>query len=140
MKRGVRMRRTMLYKGDLPEEYVVRIRKAGIAAWDIETSGLDWRTDQIGTCQLSDPNGSVALVKINSSPPKKLILLLEDPAVKKIFHHAMFDLRFMAFQWNAKPQSIACTKIASRLLDPKGERNHSLLSIVREYLGVTLTK
>lgn len=130
----------VLYEHDLPDKYVDCVRKAKIVAWDIETSGLDWRNDRIGVCQLYAPNESVAVIKIANILPNKLRSLLSDSSVKKVFHHAMFDIRFMSYNWKVRPQNIACAKIASKLLDVKNENKHSLQSILTQYLGVVIDK
>jgi ribonuclease D len=127
-------------EGDLPDEPLSRMRNAGIVAWDIETSGLDWRTERIATCQLYSPGGTVEVVKVGAYPPENLSLLLADAAVTKIFHHAMFDLRFMHQSWQVMPNNIACSKIASKLLTPREEHAHSLKSLVEQHLGVVLDK
>src|SRR2546426_7683042 len=117
-----------LYRDDIPASYAAKMRASGMVAWDIETSGLDWRIDRIGTCQVYSPNLPVAIVKIRDKIPARLGSVLEDHAVRKVFHHAMFDLRFMTHYWGTAPRNIACTKIASKLLDPDGKNDHSLKS------------
>jgi ribonuclease D len=70
-----------------------------------------------------------------------LISLLEDRDVPKVFHHAPFDLRFMMHQWSAKPASIRCTKVASKLIDPSApNETHSLQNLLGHYVGVGLNK
>lgn len=130
----------VLYDHDIPNQYFDCVRKAKVVAWDIETSGLDWRNDRIGICQLYAPNEPVAIIKVGNILPKKLQSLLSDASVRKIFHHAMFDLRFMSYYWNVLPQNIACTKIASKLLDVKNENKHSLQAALKQYLGVVIDK
>jgi len=130
----------VLYDDDIPDEYVDYVRKTKIVAWDIETSGLDWRNDRIGICQLHTPKKPVVIIKIDDTPPKKLRLLLADDSVKKVFHHAMFDLRFMSYYWKVLPKNIACTKIGSRLLDVKNKNKHSLQLLLRQRLGVVIDK
>jgi ribonuclease D len=115
------------------------IARVGIVAWDIETSGLDWRSERIGTCQLYAPGQPPCLVQLRGKLPERLRLLLNDPEVTKLFHHALFDLRFMAHHWKATPQNIICTKIAAKILNPSG-KGHSLASLVGRYLNVTLDK
>lgn len=127
-------------EGDLPSGSLARIRDAGVIAWDIETSGLDWRTERIAMCQLYGAGGIVEVVRVGTHPPENLSLLLADTTVTKIFHHAMFDLRFMHHNWRVIPDSVACTKVASKLLDPRGENAHSLKALVEQHLGVVLDK
>jgi ribonuclease D len=59
--------------------------------------------------------------------------------VVKVFHHAMFDLRFMVSHWSARPANVACTKNASKLLDPQ-ESDHTLKGILNRHLGVHIEK
>ena len=78
-------------------------------------------------------------VKKNKKPPN-LSAILGDPTIQKIFHHAMFDLRFLCYHWRLSAQNIACTKIAAKLLDPEKTQGHTLAALVHRYLGVTLDK
>ncbi len=129
-------------KYDLIDRYVRIINDKKIVSWDIETSGLNWSEDNIGTCQLYTPNKNkeIMIIKINNNPPTKLSSLLKNPLIKKIFHHAMFDLRFMRFHWNVKPQNVACTKIASKLLDVNNINKHHLIDLLEKYLNVKIKK
>lgn len=78
------------------------------------------------------------LVIVDGVRPTGLCGLIEDEWVTKVFHHAMFDLRFMAHAWWVAPTSIQCTKVAAKLADPDGE--HSLQALVRRHLGIELDK
>lgn len=129
-------------RGDLPAEYLVAFSKSPLVAWDIETSGLDWKQARIGTCQLFAEDVGVVVVSIDPEPaPQRLISLLENLRVTKVFHHAPFDLRFMAHEWNTRPESVKCTKVASKVADPEMPNEaHSLQRLVARYLGVELDK
>lgn len=130
----------VLYKDDISNQYVECIRKVKIVAWDTETSGLDWRKDRIGICQLHTTDKPVAIVKIGDTVPARLRSLLSDSSIKKIFHHATFDLRFMSYHWKVLPQNVVCTKIASKLLDPNNRNKHTLEFLLKRYLGVVISK
>lgn len=128
-------------RGDITDDDLQLIREARAVAWDIETSGLDWSSDRIGTCQLHAPEVGTFLLQVDGQVPDRLASLLGDPDVLKVFHHAMFDLRFMATQWKVSPTNIGCTKIASKLLDPHGEAaQHSLKGLLASRLGVRISK
>ena len=75
-----------LYKNDISNDYFKVIKNSGIVAWDIETSGLDWRNNRIGTCQLFNPNGynQIAIVKIGEERPENLCDILENHLIIKI--------------------------------------------------------
>lgn len=131
-----------LLQHDLTPELYDRFVDDGRVAWDIETSGLDWRDGRIGTCQLySSETGTVIVQRVEDERPYFLAELLADFSVLKIFHHAPFDLRWMASHWNVTPASVACTKVASRLLnrDPSSDQ-HSLKYLLHSYLGIEIDK
>ncbi len=124
--------------GDLDHATFDRLANRPTLAWDIETTGLDWRTEQLGTVQIYDGE-DVVLVSRVEDDPRLLRRLFEDPGVPKLLHHAMFDLRFMASAWRAVPANVMCTKVAAKLLRiPPAEQ--SLAPLVERYLGVRLDK
>ena len=125
--------------GDLPEWCVDALRRSAVTAWDIETSGLDWAHDRIATCQIYSPSVGTFLVQTPTRSPRNLVSLLQDANVAKVFHHAMFDLRFMYSQWHAEAQSVFCTKIAAKILGPGSDKT-TLQDLTRDFLGVRLDK
>ena len=123
--------------GDLADAFAVARR----IAWDIETTGLDWRRERIGTCQLFAEAVGAVVVSVGEDRPAALAGLLEDSTVEKVFHHAPFDLRFMVSAWQVSPAAIRDTKVASKILDPAApNETHSLQQLVGRYLGVSLPK
>jgi len=125
--------------GDLSKEETELATKKGEIGWDIETTGLDWQVATICTCQLSIGAEKIIIVKTNEHRPGNLCNLLQNSQIKKVFHHATFDLRFMAYKWEANALNVACTKIASKLLYPK-RKDHSLKSLLKEYFGICIDK
>lgn len=113
----------------------------GTVAWDIETTGLDWNSDDIATCQV-EVAGQVALVKLDPGEvPRNLSALLAEPRAKKVFHHAPFDLRFMRSKWGVQPANVACTKIAAKIVAPGLPRDaYSLKPSLNAYLGIDIDK
>lgn len=129
-----------MYDNDTPQEFIDLILDKGIVAWDIETSGLLWNYDKIAICQLYIPNGPAAIVRIHKALPKQLQSLLFNSSIKKIFHHAMFDCRFMGYYWKVIPQNIACTKLAAKLLDKENENKNTLQSLLDQHLNIRIDK
>ncbi|MHB8341445.1 MAG: ribonuclease D [Mycobacteriales bacterium] len=131
----------VVLRHDLTGDLAAALHAVPRVAWDIETSGLDWRTDRIGTCQLHAPDVGTIIVQLNGHQPSLLPELLADPGVLKAFHHAPFDLRFMTWHWRTPAVSIACTKVASKLLTPhEANDSHSLQALLDRYLGVKISK
>jgi ribonuclease D len=131
-----------IVRGDISAELADAFARSALVAWDVETSGLDWQRDRLGTCQLFAEDIGAAVVTVGGcAVPKRLAALLADPSVVKVFHHAPFDLRFMAHAWRVRPASIRCTKVASKLLNPnEPNESHSLQRLVLRRLGVQLQK
>lgn len=127
--------------GDITPHDLDLVRSVRAVAWDIETSGLSWEQDVIGSCQIHVPNSGTLIVRVDGAVPDRLASALGDPDVVKVFHHAMFDLRFMAYAWKVRPSSVACTKIASKLLRPRADNSENSLKYVLEHrLGVHIDK
>ncbi|OBK41541.1 hypothetical protein A5659_10025 [Mycobacterium sp. 1165196.3] len=130
-----------LVAGDISADFESAVRDTGLVAWDIETSGLDWRLERIATCQLHVPNVGTQVIRIDERRPDRLRELLMSEHVLKVFHHAPFDLRFMRYHWKADARRVACTKILSKIVRPEADsREHSLKPLVDRFLGIVLDK
>ncbi|MGW4645174.1 ribonuclease D [Kitasatospora sp. NPDC004289] len=131
-----------ILSGDLSQVAFEGLLGAGCVAWDIETNGLDPETSEIGTCQLHAPSVGTFVVKdLAGRSPALLARLLADASVVKVFHHAPFDLSFMAYAWKVEPSNIRCTKIAAKIVEPRvAPGNHSLKYLMRRHFGVELDK
>lgn len=130
----------MLRMGDLRPDDLEKLRSGYVVAVDIETSGLSFRNDRIGTVQLADEAGKSWVLQVNARErPDALCFLLSDASTRKLFHFAPFDLAFLRFHWGVRAQNVACTKILSRLVNP-GLKAHSLKDVLDRELGVSLPK
>lgn len=126
---------------DLTPELVTELLQAQAIAVDTETSGLDWRTDRLLLCQLFTPATGAILLRDVAQSPRQLARVLRAPQVVKAFHFAPFDLRFIGSQLGIVPSNVACTKAASKLLDPQLPASaHSLSQLTDRYLGIALEK
>lgn len=126
---------------DLQPEFLLAAFDARRVAVDIETTGLDWKADRIGTVQVHVPDYGTTIVRKITHRPRRLIELVSSARVQKAFHHAPFDLRFMAHYWNVRPLNVADTKLASQILEPHADHeNHSLAQLVKRHFGVYLDK
>ncbi|MFI5470923.1 ribonuclease D [Streptomyces cacaoi] len=126
---------------DLTEDAFRAITEDRYVAWDIETNGLDPEVADIGTCQLFSPSfGACVLTDISQRPPL-LAKLLESSDVVKVFHHAPFDLSFMVQKWGVTPRSVACTKIAAKIISPQVDpTEYSLKYLMEHHFDIRLNK
>ncbi len=134
-------REIVVLKGDITDELLHAYRTARRVACDIETSGLDWRHEKIGTFQLFAPDTKPAIVQLNEQVPQRIYDLLCDKRIQKVFHHAPFDMRFLSWHWKTPFRNVACTKVASKLLNPEApNEQHSLQALLENHLHITISK
>lgn len=125
------------HRGDLPEGY-----EAGAAiAVDTETLGLNPHRDRLCLVQMSRGDGTADVVQIprDRPRPERLVRILGDRSVLKLFHFARFDLAVLDHHLGVMARPLYCTKIASRLARTYTDR-HGLKDLVRELLGIELSK
>lgn len=128
------------HKGDLPAD----LDLGPAVAVDCETMGLKLARDRLCLIQLSAGDGNAHLVQFarGATAPfeaPNLRRLLADSRVLKLFHFARFDLAAIERYLGVVCAPVYCTKIASRLCRTFTDR-HSLKDLVRELLGVDLSK
>jgi len=125
-----------LFKGDLPPG---RFTAKSIAV-DTETLGLNPHRDRLCLVQLSEGDGSAALVQISGSyDAPELKRLLTDASVLKIFHFGRFDLAVLKHFLGVMAGPVYCTKIASKLARTYTDK-HGLKDLCKELLGIELSK
>jgi ribonuclease D len=126
---------------DLPADLYLAYKHSARVAWDVETTGLDYQSARLATCQLWSPSVGVTIIQLHSKHAPRLESILADPEIEKVFHHAPFDLRFMRSSWGTPIRSVKCTKVASKLLSPSlNNEEHSLARLLSRYLGVSIDK
>jgi ribonuclease D len=125
-----------LYKGDLPPG---RFSAKAIAV-DTETLGLNPHRDRLCLVQLSEGDGTAALVQVSGShETTELERLLTDESILKIFHFGRFDIAVLKHFLGVMPRPVYCTKIASKLARTYTDK-HGLKDLCRELLGIELSK
>jgi ribonuclease D len=129
-----------LHKGDLP----AGLDFGSAVAVDCETMGLNLNRDRLCLIQLSAGDGNAHLVQFprDAAIPfnaPNLAALLADSRVLKLFHFGRFDLAAIERYLGVMAAPVYCTKIASKLCRTSTDR-HSLKDLVKEFLGVDLSK
>ena len=116
-------------------------------AVDIETTGLNFLTDNIQTIAFSSKDGNwVIPLDHKDSPFKKgsphyalvwtiLRKILENPNNKKVFHNAKFDLKFL-MNYGIYTKNVWDTKIMHHFLDENLPK--SLMDLVKLYFPTEL--
>lgn len=131
----------VLRSGDISKQDFELLVSCKRVALDIETTGLNWQSDKICTCQLYGETQEAFVLRLSDTKPKYLCNLIECRNINKVFHYAVFDLRFISKYFDVKPENISCTKIASKLLFKDGDKNqHTLKHLIQEYFSINLNK
>lgn len=107
---------------------------------DTETTGLNSNSSDIKLIQIAS-NEEFYLLRIDrrKSYPN-LESLLANNALKKIFHNAIFDLRFLIKDFpEVKFENIICTKISEKILT-ESKDNTSLKFLVEKYKDIEMDK
>jgi ribonuclease D len=107
---------------------------------DTETTGLDSMTDTLKIIQmrvgLSD-DIYIIMVK-EDTIPHNFYTLMSHPAIPKLFHHAVFDIRFLLMKnLSATFKNVSCTKILGKLLVLE---KTSLKFLLKEYNNMDIWK
>ncbi len=126
-----------LHQGDLPDG----LDFGDAVAIDSETMGLDARRDRLCLIQLSAGDGVSHLVQFAKDryEAPRLVALLTEPTVTKLFHFARFDLMMLKRHLGVHTAPVFCTKIASKLVRTSTDR-HGLKDLCRDLLGIELSK
>ncbi len=126
---------------DLTPDLLDRYQQASIMACDTETMGLLPQRDRLCLVQLADPDGHVAVVRIELGQREAPLLkqLLESADILKLFHFARFDLATLRHNLGITVAPVFCTKVASKLIRTYSPR-HGLKELVRELEGIELDK
>jgi len=129
-----------LHRGDLP----AGLSFGATVAIDTETMGLHPHRDRLCLVQLSAGDGHAHLVQMPRGPhgrheAPRLVALLADPTVLKLFHFGRFDIAVLEHALGARCEPVYCTKIAARLTRTFTDR-FGLKDLCRELLGVDLSK
>jgi ribonuclease D len=124
--------------GDLPDLTNYDVEAVAI---DTETLGLNPHRDRLCVVQISPGDGTADVVQIlpGQKEAPNLVSLIRNEKITKIFHFGRFDLAVLAHAFDAMPEPVFCTKIASRLTRTYTDR-HGLKDICSELLGVSLSK
>lgn len=74
--------------------------------------------------------------------PDNLSKLIEETRILKIFHHALFDLRFLHAGYGMCATTVVCTKLLEKILRPGSQEEgfYSLSGLAKRYLNIDMPK
>jgi DNA polymerase I len=116
-----------------------RLNAASVLGCDTETSSLNPRYGKLFSIQFSDGEFNVLVPLSENVPLGRLIEILADERIIKIFHNAKFDLEFLN-AIDIAVQNVFDTMLAERVLTRGANQSASLAETLYRYFAVDLEK
>jgi DNA polymerase-1 len=106
---------------------------------DTETSSLSARSGRLFSIQFSDGDFCCLVPLSEKIQIGKLVEILENPSITKIFHNARFDLEYLRENgyW---VENVFCTMMAEKVLTRGAGQSVSLAETLYRYFAVDLDK
>jgi ribonuclease D len=102
-------------------------------AMDTEAASFHRYHDRIYLLQLSSPGGTLVIDPLGVGDLAPVGALLADPAIEKVFHDAVYDLRLLNRQYGFTARHLFDTRIAAQLLNEPGI---GLAALLEKYFGL----
>jgi ribonuclease D len=108
-----------------------------IIAVDLEADSLHSYQDKVCLMQISTPTRTVLVDPLAAKDLSPLAPVLANPAIRKIFHAADYDIRSLYRDFGMEIRGLFDTMIACQML---GEERVGLADVLGKYMNVTLDK
>lgn len=134
------MKKIQLLREDIPKEFFELCLCNKYVSVDTETTGLDYRIDELCTIQLYCDGQAIIIQYDSRKEFEYLKELFMSDKITKVFHNAVFDVGFLMKNLELDEfRKIVCTKISAKLI--RGlEHKNSLKNLLEEYLEVEVDK
>ena len=128
-----------VWQGDIPAE--IRLDDKKSLAVDSEFSGLNINRDKLYLVQISTGKEDAHIIQLNRETydAPNLKKILSNKNIEKIFHYARSDMAFIKKYLNVNVENVNCTRTMSRLARSYSDQ-HSLKSLIKEFLGIEISK
>lgn len=122
-----------LIDSDISEKHLQFLSRQISLAIDTETGGLDARANDLRLITISTIDNHVILIRYPNRNSLNLYKLFSSPTITFIFHHALFDLKFILLALGLfQVPNFECTKTLAKAAHPhlKSGLKHLLLKIL----------
>ncbi|HEX9022332.1 MAG TPA: HRDC domain-containing protein [Geobacteraceae bacterium] len=116
---------------------VTRLGREPLLAVDLEADSLHHYHEKVCLVQVSTPGESVIIDPLALPDLSPLAPVLGDPAIRKIFHGADYDIRSLHRDFGIEVHNLFDTMIACQFL---GEKEVGLAAVLLKRFGVELDK
>jgi ribonuclease D len=122
---------------DSLNQLVERLSLESVLAFDLEADSLHHYTEKVCLIQVSSEFETRLIDPLASLDVRSLAPLFANPAIKKIFHGADYDMRSLYRDFGITVVNLFDTMIASQFL---GESEFGLAALLKKRFGVELDK
>ena len=118
-------------------QLATRLSQHAVIAVDLEADSMHNYLEKVCLLQFSTPDETVLVDPLADVELTPLKPVLADPAIRKIFHAADYDIRCLARDFDIEISGLFDTMISSQFL---GEERFGLADVLKKYFGVELDK
>ena len=119
------------------DELVERLSRETVLAFDLEADSLHHYTEKVCLIQVSSASEDRLIDPLAPIDVRVLAPIFANPAIKKIFHGADYDMRSLYRDFGIEVVNLFDTMIASQFL---GESEFGLAALLKKRFGVELDK
>ncbi|TGU74402.1 ribonuclease D [Geomonas terrae] len=119
------------------DELVERLAKETVLAFDLEADSLHHYTEKVCLIQVSSEQENRLIDPLADLDVRVFAPIFANPAIKKIFHGADYDMRSLYRDFGIEVVNLFDTMIASQFL---GESEFGLAALLKKRFGVELDK
>lgn len=119
------------------DKLVERLSKESVLAFDLEADSLHHYTEKVCLIQVSSAEETRLIDPLAPLDVRALAPIFANPAIKKIFHGADYDMRSLYRDFGIEVVNLFDTMIASQFL---GESEFGLAALLKKRFGVELDK
>lgn len=114
-----------------------RLRRVPLLACDLEADSLHRYREKVCLLQFSTPDHAAIVDSLAVTDLSVLAPVMADPAIRKVFHGADYDIRSLHRDFGIEVHNLFDTMIACQFL---GEKEVGLAAVLKKRFGVELDK
>jgi ribonuclease D len=116
---------------------IAELEREPVIACDLEADSMHHYQEKICLIQIATPTRAVLIDPLADIDLSPLGTVLANPAIRKVFHGADYDIRSLYRDFTMEVNNLFDTMIACQIL---GEREVGLAAVVKKRFGVELDK
>lgn len=137
MKNKQRSKPEIVTTAEALKRLVKRLGREPLLACDLEADSLHHYQERVCLIQVSTPAESTLIDPLAFSDLSPLVPVMADPAIRKVFHGADYDIRSLYRDFGIEVHNLFDTMVACQLL---GEKETGLAAVLKKRFGVELDK